>query len=277
MLTLTEYTDFRQIFRDELARRCRVRPQYSLRAFARDMEINPPRLSEVLAGKKGLSRTAAIKIGTRLGFNKTENQYFADLVDAQSARSLATRKIAQTKLHHARTHAEARLLQLDAFQIVSDWYHFAILQLMQLSTFRSDHAWIAKMLGIPIDSVNEAMVRMIRLDLIKKNPNGYQLLKDYVTTSSGEIPSEAIRKFHRQVMTKAIAALEEQPTTTRDITTLLMPIDSTKIEAAKKSIGKFKKRFCAEMTSGDQLDQVYSLSIQFFSLLTPNPGAQNEK
>ena len=53
------HEDYRDILREELAARTETNPQYSLRAFARDLGIGSARLSEVLNGNTGLSRPAA--------------------------------------------------------------------------------------------------------------------------------------------------------------------------------------------------------------------------
>ena len=43
---------------------------------------------------------------------------------------------------------EYQQLQMDTFRVISDWYHFGILELTYLKSFKSDPRWIAKALGI---------------------------------------------------------------------------------------------------------------------------------
>ncbi len=278
---LGDYSDYREILKDELARRCQSNPRYSLRAFSRDISVSPPRLSEVLTGKKGLSHQAALDIGKQLGLSSQEIQHFTVLVDAQSARSAVARNIAQSKLEQLRFNSKTRHLQLDAFHCVSDWYHFAILQLMQLPSFCHDHVWIAKRLGIQVPLVDGAMERLVRLKLIEnkkvKKKNKYRALQEYTKAPDG-VPSSVIRKFHRQVMEKAILALDQHPTSERDFTNLMMPIDASMLEEARSAIRKFRTRFNKQMTTQNKnkVDQVYCLSIQFFNL-TPNDGDQDAK
>ena len=76
---------YRSILKDELLRRIRQNPRYSLRAFARDLRLSPSRLSEVLSGKQGLSRQAAKAITERLGWRGSEAERFIDLVESQHA------------------------------------------------------------------------------------------------------------------------------------------------------------------------------------------------
>ena len=64
----TTQLDYRLLLKSELASRTNQNPNYSLRAFARDLDLAPSRLSEVLNGKQGLSTQAAEKIAKTLGY-----------------------------------------------------------------------------------------------------------------------------------------------------------------------------------------------------------------
>lgn len=133
--------DYRSILKAELAKRCGANPRYSQRAFARDLDLSPSRLSEILSRRYGLSRVAAQGIAKRIGLAKEECRRFLDLVESEHARSKVAREAAKDRLN---SDSEQSQLQMDAFAIVSDWYHFAILELTCLKDFVSDNRWIAK-------------------------------------------------------------------------------------------------------------------------------------
>src|SRR5689334_15303008 len=90
--------DFRSTLRNELAERCRRNPRYSLRAFARDLGIEPARLSDVLNEKKGFSKTLALRLASRLGFSEKETERFVESVESLHARSKTARRIATERL-----------------------------------------------------------------------------------------------------------------------------------------------------------------------------------
>ena len=85
--------DYRDLLASEYEERCRRNSHYSLRAFARDLNLGAPRLSDVLNYKSGLSKEASAKIAERLGYNEEEKSFFCTLVESQHARSRAQRKI----------------------------------------------------------------------------------------------------------------------------------------------------------------------------------------
>ena len=256
--------DYRLIIRDQFNYRCKANPRYSLRAFARDLNISCARLSLILNGKRGLSVAAAQKIAVKLSFSESETSMFCDLVQSKHARSQAAKEIAITRLQSKQADIQGRTLQLDAFKVISDWHHFAILQLMHLKQFQSNVTWISKALEIQHTQTEEALERLTRLGLIKKEDENYQLLQDYIDTPD-EVPSEAIRKFHRQILEKAMTAIEMQSVEERDCTSMMLPIEASKLPLMKERIRKFRQEICREFTTdGNQLNVVYSLSIQCF-------------
>src|SRR5687767_1203761 len=95
-------SDFRKVLRRELDTRCRMIPKYSLRAFAKDLEISPSRLSEILSGKQGLSRDRARELAGLLGFSSRETELFCELVESEHARAQVSRDLARVRLQKMR-------------------------------------------------------------------------------------------------------------------------------------------------------------------------------
>ncbi|MGZ3748755.1 MAG: hypothetical protein ACXVCD_15580, partial [Pseudobdellovibrionaceae bacterium] len=50
---------YQTILKNELKYRLQRNPSYSLRAFAKALEMSAPHLSDILSGKKGLSLSSA--------------------------------------------------------------------------------------------------------------------------------------------------------------------------------------------------------------------------
>lgn len=58
--------DFRQYLREELARRCQKNTQFSLRGFARMLEIEPSSLSKLLNGKRRITEAMLQRLAQKL-------------------------------------------------------------------------------------------------------------------------------------------------------------------------------------------------------------------
>ena len=118
------------ILKGEFERRKLLNPSYSLRAFARDLSMSPPRLSQILSGKHGLSVKAAGEISKKLKLDDESHQWFCDSVGALHARGGKERREFQAKIKKIKEKTKKfTKLQLEYFEVISDWYNFAILEL----------------------------------------------------------------------------------------------------------------------------------------------------
>lgn len=257
--------DYRGVLRDELATRCNANPRYSQSAFARDLAIPAHRLSEVLSGKQGLSRDAAAKVADRLGFSKRELGYFCDLVESRHGRSPLKRRLALLRIEEIKHGRASRRLVDDVFHAIADWHHFAILELTTLKGFKSDTKWIATALGLKPAQVEQAVDRLLALELlVRKNDRlSATSASDF---APGGIPSEAIRRFHAQVLAKAHSALFTRPLPERQFTTSFVGIPADGMAEAKVLIQEFVAGFGAKVRQDHQAEVLYALGVQFFQL-----------
>jgi uncharacterized protein (TIGR02147 family) len=268
---LTTDLDYRSILMREYETRSSVNASYSLRAFARDLSIAPSRLSEVLNRKSGLSRKAAEKIADILGLSENEKEVFCTLVEISHARSSARKNLAKSKLEKMQADPDFNNLQEDTFKVISDWYHLAIVELTYLKNFKSDISWIAKKLGITQIQAKAATERLKKLELLEEKNGKLQPKNDFNATTT-DIPSEAVKKAHLQLIEKSGEALYTQSVSERDFSSVMVAIDKDKIEEAKKWIKDFRRNFCKKVVQDNNKDALYCLSVQFFSLLEKEKG-----
>lgn len=79
MQELNKNSDFRQYLEDELARRSQNYPRYSLRAFARHLEVDSSFLSKILNGKRTVTMRTIRMFGERLNLNPDELSKFGEM------------------------------------------------------------------------------------------------------------------------------------------------------------------------------------------------------
>jgi transcriptional regulator with XRE-family HTH domain len=69
--------DFRSFLQDELEKRCKKNPRFSLRAFARTLDVEPSALSKILHGKRSLTPKMLLRMASQLGLPDNEIERFA--------------------------------------------------------------------------------------------------------------------------------------------------------------------------------------------------------
>lgn len=256
--------DYRQILKGELEKRCAKNARYSLRAFARDLGMGSARLSEVLNGKGGMSREKAESIADTLAFGADEKEYFCNLVESAHARSPIKKELATARLAKFK-HVEYGSLEIDHFKVISDWYHFAILELTEIQGFKSDPRWIALALGIQEIEAKLALERLVRLGFLELKRKRYVQTKTFLAVSSA-IPAEAIRKFHRQILQKALEAIDLQKIDQRDLGAMTMTVHLKDVPRLKEKIKTFRKELNQLAQATPNRNSVYCFSTQLFEL-----------
>jgi uncharacterized protein (TIGR02147 family) len=257
---------YRNLLRQELEDRTARNSRYSLRSFASALDISPQRLSDLIRGRYGLSATQAQAIAERLGLTDDELKRFVASAEMLHSRSALRRKVAQETF--ASLSSEITSLNLDSFEVISVWYHCAILELTYLKKFNSDSSWISTQLGISKFMVEQAIGRMERLGLLTISKSGkVSRTAEFIATPTG-IPNKALRSFHKQILEKAIQAIDLQHVDERDVTSTVMAIDRTKMNEAKQDLKHFRRKFMKKYGTSTNQNAVYCLGMQFFNLST---------
>lgn len=240
-------------------------PSYSQRAFARDLGILPSRLSEMMTGKVGISYRNANKIAQRLELSDEDKAMFLDLVQSEYGRSAAIRQASSERLRDRLQ--EAYAFKQEEFNVISDWYHAAILELVDLKDFEVSAKHVAKRLGISPDIAGEAIHRLERLNFLKiKNGGAEKTHRNRATTL--DVPSAYIRKSHAQVLRKAEEALDTRPVSERDYSYMMFAMPKKKISYLKKVLLSLRKELAKEIEEleSQNSDSVFCVGMQCFEV-----------
>ena len=255
--------------RRELESRCERNPRYSLRSFARSLDVTPATLSRILAGKRVPSYKLAQKLLNGLDLAPTEQSAFIDsLTTTQKARDL-------TRVAPVFRKATAALkptdLSINVFRIIADYYHYAILELTFTEDFNPDVNAIAARLGIGVTETKLAIERLISVGLLEQVDGTYRKTEEHITTADKQLTTPALRRRQKQVLEKAMHSLENDPLEKRNMTAMTMAIDPAQLPIAKKMIEEFTNRLCAFLESGKR-KKVYELSVGLFPLEVEKSG-----
>jgi transcriptional regulator with XRE-family HTH domain len=242
-----ERTIFRLWLQKQFSERCKKNSRYSLRAFAKNLELDPSTLSQVLSGKRKLSKKNTLNICKKLSATTKELQMFG----------LLENKVIESTDYHQ--------INIDTFSIISEWYHYAILELTYVSGFKTEPKWIAQNLFITAEEARSAIERLIRMGLLLEE-NGSLIKASKQLTNYGIINTSAAHKeLQKHIISKALNAVDECSQKEKDITSMTMAIDTKNLDKAKKLIQKFRRDLCELLEEGNQ-EQVYNLGIQLYPI-----------
>ena len=261
-----KYTDYRDILQEELHLRKEANPSYSERAFARDLGITSPRLNNILHNKEGLSVEAAKEIASRLKLPEKKKKWFYLSAGSLHARSSKDRKEFKQKITAIKDEAKVFTeINLDYFALISEWYHFAILELTNLDQFKNDIDWIARTLGITVDQAATAIQRLKKLEILKEENGRLKSNHQFIATPN-DVPIEALKQKHTEIIHKSLVAMRSQPVEMREFSANKMVIDRAQLPQLKERLKDLRREFVFHAEQVSSKNDVYCLSMQFFSL-----------
>ncbi|RZA09031.1 MAG: TIGR02147 family protein [Proteobacteria bacterium] len=248
--------NFRHWLQKEFTDKCRNNPRYSLRSFARLLDTDPSSVSQILAGKRRVSTKAIQKICGRLSLSP----------------EISTRLLEGAPAPNVVQTASLVLLSADAFAVIADWYHYAILELTHTVGFKSDPRWIAAKLGITPSEAGIAIDRLERLELLKRYRGQLKKSHGILTNFREGVTAPALREFQRQVLQKALHSIDYVAPEEKDITSMTMAVNVDLIPEARKRARAFRRELCDFLCQGPRT-KVYNLGVQLY----PVSKATNQK
>jgi uncharacterized protein (TIGR02147 family) len=236
-----------------------------MRAFAKFLAVDHASLSQILRGKRALTARMILKLGTRLGLDQ-------QAVDGYIAREATwgSNSDDQPGL------VEMRQLADDTSAVISEWYHYAILELTRLKNFKPDSRWIARVLGITADEVNVALSRLIRLGLLEMVARDRWIDKSGNTTASlAQFNQVAVERLSEQVRRLMLNAIGTLPEGRYEHSSTTVALGAAQLPAVLERIARFRRELIALIDQGPVRDDVYQLEINLFPMTTLHRDKEN--
>lgn len=233
--------DYRRELKLLLSERRRRNESYSIRAFARDLDVSPTALHGVLTGARHFSKKSLESLALKLSW---------------SQRQLET---ALENINLLEDTTES-LLAEDRFSMIADWIHLAILNLVKIPGIKV--ASLSDRLGLSSEICEQALERLIRLEFLEIK-EGFLIRKEPSFGTSRDVPSLAIRNFHFKNLQKAQDVLEDVPVEQRDFLTVAVPTNLKQVQKLKKLIQEFRKE-AMQVLDTPEPQEVYFLNVQLY-------------
>lgn len=164
---------YRQYLSNEFERRKARNASYSLRAFARDLNVSASRISEAMSGKRGISIRLAEQLIEKIGLEEDAAEIFKLSVVAEHSRSKIQKARAKKELSEILTDVNTQIIQT---QTIVDWVTDAVLKLNERESVADNVGKISDALEVPQFMIINSLRFLTRLGLIR----GSQKFKTYL-------------------------------------------------------------------------------------------------
>jgi len=205
-------------------------------------------LSKILRGKRKITPLMHSRLGKRLGLPESQINSYLSFAKVSESQDLGPPYTS---------------MPTEIFEVISDWYHHAILELMKLQNFQNNPKWIAQKLDLSPNQARIAMERLVRVGLATDEG---KLISPQNTSLNNDLKAGAYRQLQEQILELALRAVREIPIEHRDQSSMTMAVDSRRLPQARELIKRFRRQVCKLLQDSDHLDAVYQLSVSLYPL-----------
>ncbi|MDG0815780.1 TIGR02147 family protein [Bdellovibrio sp. PAP01] len=230
-------------------------PRFSLRAFAKMLEMDPSSLSKVLKGKRIPSPDTAQRWISRLSLNTEEAQLLLQLTTAPRPKKKNGLKFVQ--------------MPAEVFESNYDWYFPILLEASSIKAYNENPSLVAKALGISVEKLaSDIEILKILKQLRISSKNSAMLQRNHNTTVHLPLTSQKRRQIQQKYLQLAEAALNEVPFEERDNTTLTVSLSKNDIGEIKAILKKARRRVNHfALAREESADCVYNLTMALYPIL----------
>ena len=232
---------------DQFQTRKTKNTSYSIRSFSKFLGVDQSLLSKVLKGDHELSQESVIKCLNAL-----------KVPDADMAPFLKNKKSDLITTYNR--------VDDEVFTIMSEWYHFAILELFKLKDFVFDIKLMSERLGISQEETQGAINRLIQFEFLTLKKGKWILGKPNTFWSNVKSTSAPKKVLQKKLLEKSIEALENVEFDKRDHASYTVAIDDKFLPEFKEKLQEFRRKLGDEFSKKGTPNSIYQLTVSFYPL-----------
>ena len=247
-------------------------PRLSVRSFARQMKISPGTMSLVLLGKRNLSLATALKLADILELDAVERLSVKNELERE--RDVRAKAKSKTSPHEKNkslgTTLRPNVYRIpDAqFDVMSEWYYYAILNLVQTDDFCMNPDWIAKRINLNPDVAKGALDALLRMNFITIEPSGKaKRTFQNIRTGEGNL-NLSRRRANRQGLELAMESLDTKEFAEGDFSWMILPVNFKQVEEMKVTLRSYQRDFIDRYGLKTGANEVIRVGMQLFPLTT---------
>ncbi len=257
-----------------------LNPSFSYALWARRLGVkSPATLHMVTKGRRNPGKNLVVKFKKDLALATDEARYFEILIELKkNKRNLAPSLDLMKELESRHPEKGFKLIEHDQFRLISNWYCWALLEMVTLPGFKEDPQWIVEKFEYAVSDadIREALSTMERMQLLGRDRNRRLMRTSKPLKTSSDKSNEAIQQFHSQTLKNALHSLSKHSVDDRNFESLTLCMSQEKMPEAKKMIREFVENFCRKFDS-PSADQVHQMEVAFIPLTQKLKNKKNQE
>ena len=240
---------FLTFLKDDFDRRRSANPRFSLRAFARKLQVAPGSLTEAFSEKR------------QWNFSKERARELLRLLHLPAEQKNAILVLMGFNAEH-----DLSKIDSSAFAYLKNPRNIAILAASFLPKNLRSVESLSRRFGLQNEALTELISNLTEAKLLSVDNEGFISPPATFLDSSGEPPTEALRDHHRSMIDLGRKSIAEIPADEREITSLSFVGNRAKMDRLKSAIRDLENNASSHAYSEDGSDTIYQLCIQLYPL-----------
>lgn len=247
-MTKPQY-ELKKLMQLRLAEMQAKNPQFSLRAYAKSLDIHAASLSEFFSGKRMFSPKLQKKIIEKLQISPEKKHLLLNLLETDPEATVT---------------ADRLQIDNDSYFLVTDPIYYSLLCLIEIEGFRDNSEWIAGRLNRTPEEAVDALQRLERVGYVKRLENGKLIVTDVHLMTSDDIANTALRLRHNENLESAKHALNNLPVKDRYFRFETLAIDTENMATFKQAAQEFINKAVSLSQKSSTKNEVYEFCLNFF-------------
>lgn len=245
--------EFSDYLREQFIAKVKINKNFSLRSYARFLDIHFATLSQFMSGKRAITKKTIRKLAPRLNATDEHMSQWLSSIEKKSAPNFI----------------QYKTIDQEQLALLSEWYYDAIVELVQTKHFRKDIAWIAKVFNISYIEADEAVACLFKLGLLGVNEQGdWIVINQLMTTiTNNQNTSAALKNYQAELLKKSLNSIELVPFEDRTHSSLVVAISKDQLAEFNVEIDRLRSRLNQMATSQlkeKKADSVYCFCFSGF-------------
>lgn len=268
-LSVTYFTDYRAFLVAHAQERKAASPRWTYGSWAKRLDLRTTSsLTKVIHGQRNAGPEITEKLVQYFHFSQSEADYFRDLVQLHKVkRDPRLAVVLMERLQKDSSSEGIAFLDEKTFSVISEWYCYAVREMVRMDHFFEDPNWISSRLRFKVAprQIRKAIQDLLSVGLLTRDSRGRLEMKEARIDTTHDVACEAIRRNHEQTLENAKQAVRAVDVSLREMTgaTLVMNVES--LPAAKETIRRFRRKF-AQTFEADKGNALYQIHLSLFPL-----------
>lgn len=265
MPNIFDYYDYHKYLMDYYKEKKAQQSFFSYRYMSQRLGIDPGYLVKVFQGKKNITLESVQKFVDLLKLSKKEARYFELLTLFCKAKTHEEMTGYFEKLLPFTNKSPVKIEEKN-YEFYKKWYYSVIREILAFHKFKDNYEELAATVQpqIKASEAKKAIDLLGKLQLIRKNEDGFYEVTSRFMTTGESWHSIAIRQYQEEMLVLAKDALEKIPRDERDFSTMTISLSQDGFNKVREGLKQFRHQIFEIVEKENHVDCAYQLNFQVF-------------